>query len=146
MEGTFPHTQLTLTSALQFDGVVVLSHLAVTFVAADSIGTEAPFAHLLTKQCTFICICEQAERRQVFAHSESLCWVTLKNQNWTVDLCQSIMVSCRGNYDVNRNEFSLHEELSDRLRYQLYNYPSLCISLCLNQTTIFPCKQYQQKI
>lgn len=51
----------TLTSALHFGGVVVLSSLAVTLVAAHSIQTEASFTHLLAKQCAFICICKQTE-------------------------------------------------------------------------------------
>lgn len=55
---------MILTSALQFGRVVVLSGLAVTLVAAHSIQTEASFTHLLAKQCTFICICKQAESRQ----------------------------------------------------------------------------------
>lgn len=58
---TNPHS---LTSALQFGSVVVLSSLAVTFEAALGIQTEASFTHLRTKQRAFISICKQAESRQ----------------------------------------------------------------------------------
>lgn len=44
----------TLTPALQFGGIVILSSLAVTLEAAHSVQTVAPFTHLLAKQCTFI--------------------------------------------------------------------------------------------
>lgn len=50
---------VTLTSALQPDGVVVLAGLTVTLVAAHIVQTEASFAHLLTEQRTLIGVCRQ---------------------------------------------------------------------------------------
>lgn len=67
------HTQslsllfITLTSALQFGRVVVLSGFAVTLVAAYSIQTKASFTHLLAKQYTFICICKEPANRHMFS-------------------------------------------------------------------------------
>lgn len=76
-------THTTLTSALQSGSVIVLSSLAVTLIAANSIQTEASFTHLIAKQGTFICICKQAERGHHVTCAVALCRITITPRGYT---------------------------------------------------------------